>query len=255
VLRVALVLFLALLGVAGAAQPERAELRVGLEISEAPFAYVNDANELAGFHVDVARALCARLRVRCVFGTINVAELVQQLQGHAVDLVPAVTITEPLRREVDFTDPHYRAPSRFIARRGKPLDPAATGLRGRIVGVQRGTAQNRYVTATFPGATVRRYADKTELYLDLALDRLDTALIDVLSGRVQFLGTDLGADFDFVGPALDDPAWFGEGVGIAVRKGDDELRTTLNQALRDIRTDGTFDAIRSQYFAFQLEGT
>ena len=134
-------------------------------------------------------------------------------------------------------------------------DPAATGLRGLVVGVQRGTVQDRYVTSTYPAAIVRRYADKTELYLDLALGRLDTALANVVASRVQFLGTDLGAEFEFVGPVLDDKNWFGEGVGIGVRKGDGALLKALNQALREIRSDGTFDAIRSQYFSFELDGT
>ena len=69
-----------------------------------------------------------------------------------------------------------------------------------------------------------------------------------------FLTTPLGANFDFVGPVLDDPAWFGEGVGIAIRKGDTQLLAALDEALQGLRADGTFEAIRAGYFTFQIEG-
>lgn len=254
-LRLALLCLLGLTATAGAAPLDRDELRVGLAAEDPPFAYVGDTGEVAGFTADLARALCARLRVRCGLGAVDAQEIVAQVQGRAVDLVPGLTITEARRREVDFTDAYYHAASRFIVRRGKPLDPSTSGLRGMTVGVERSSVQDRYVSATFPAATVRRYGDRSELYMDLALDRLDTVLTDVVAARVQFLGTNLGAEFDFVGPALDDPQWFGDGVGIAVSKGDDRLRQALNEALRGLRTDGTLDVIASQYFPFQLDGT
>lgn len=254
-LRFALLCLLALTAPAGAASLDRDELRVGLSTEDPPFAYVSDTGEVAGFAADIARAVCARLRVRCVLGAVDAQEIVSQVQGRAIDFVPGLTITEARRREVDFTDAYYRAASRFIARRGKPLDPSTTGLRGMIVGVERASVQDRYVSANFPVATVRRYGDRSELYLDLALNRLDAVLTDIVAARVQFLGTDLGAEFDFVGPALDDPQWFGDGVGIAVGRGDDRLRQALNEALRGLRGDGTLDVIASQYFPFQLDGT
>ena len=98
-----------------------------------------------------------------------------------------------------------------------------------------------------------RYPNRSELFIDLTLGRLDAVLTDVIAGRVEFLETELGADYDFAGPALDDPAWFGRGTGIAVRKGDEELRGALDGALREVRADGTLDAIRSRYFGFSIE--
>lgn len=253
--RLALFCLLVLAGPVAAASLDREELRVGLGADDPPFAFVSDTGEAAGFEVDLVRALCARLQVRCTFSPTYAPDVLPQLQGHGVDLVPGLTITEARSREMGFTEPYYRAPSRFIVRRGKALDPSAAGLRGTVVGVERGSVQDRYVSATYPAATMRRYDDRTELYLDLALDRLDTVLTDAVAARVQFLSTDLGADFDFVGPQLDDPEWFGKGVGIAVSKGDDRLRTALNGALQAIRGDGTLDAIASLYFPFPLDGT
>lgn len=257
-MRCVLGLALLLLASAGAAQAAplaRQELRVAVEPNEAPFSAIRDDGTWQGFNVDVASALCRRLRTSCTFVPGTVAEVVQQLQSRAVDMAPGLAITAARQRTLDFTAAYYVAPSRFIAPRARPIDVSPTGLAGKIVGVQRGSAQDGFAAATYPGIVLRRYGDKAELYLDLALGRLDAGLVSVIAGRAQFLDTPLGAEFDLMGPVLDDPAWFGEGVGIAVRKGDAQLLAALNQALRDIRTDGTFDVIRRNYFHFPIDGS
>jgi arginine/ornithine transport system substrate-binding protein len=119
--------------------------------------------------------------------------------------------------------------------------------------VQRGTTQDRYASAMFTRSTLRRYPDRAELFLDLALGRLDAVLTNVVAAPVEFLDTELGAGFDLAGPVLDDPAWFGDGIGIAVRKGDEQLRAALNDALRDLRGSGNLDALRSRYFGFDVD--
>lgn len=233
---------------AAAAGLDRRGLRVGLEPDEPPFSSLGDDGRFAGFDADVARAACLELQAACELVPGSAAEFAQLLQGRTVDLVLSIAITEARRRTVDFTEPYYEAPSRFVVPRARPSDVSPKGLEGRTVGVRRDTTQDRYLAATYPGAVVRRYGDPTELYLDLALGRLDAALVDVLAARTQFLDTELGADFDLAGPTLDDPAWFGEGLGVAVRKGDAELRDALNRALRALRADGTLDALRADHF-------
>ena len=45
-----------------------------------------------------------------------------------------------------------------------------------------------------------------------------------------FLQVEGNEDFEFVGPDLADPKWFGEGAGIAIRQDDDELREIYTEA-------------------------
>lgn len=236
-----------------AAALERRELRVGVATDEPPFAYLGDDGQFHGFTADVARVLCRRLQVRCTLVPVDTLDPVAPLQSRAVDLIPAVAMTAERRGMVDFTDRYFRAPARFVMPRGRGLDVSPEALNGKAIGVQRGTTQDRYATATYPGSVLRRYPDRAELFIDLALGRLDAVLTNVISGRTEFLDTELGAEFEFAGPVLDDPAWFGEGIGIAVRKGDEQLRAALNDALRQIRADGNLDAIRSRYVGFPID--
>ena len=64
----------------------------------------------------------------------------------------------------------------------------------------------------------------------------------------------MGKDFEFVGPGFNDPKWFGEGIGIAVRKGDTALVNLFNTAIDKIRADGTYKKINAKYFDFDVYG-
>ena len=69
-----------------------------------------------------------------------------------------------------------------------------------------------------------------------------------------FLKTEQGKGFAFVGPSFTDPAYFGEGAGIAVRKGDKALLDKLNAAILALRANGEYQKIQSKYFSFDIYG-
>jgi arginine/ornithine transport system substrate-binding protein len=150
---------------------------------------------------------------------------------------------------------YYQASNRFMARRGTVSDITPSGLTGKTIGVKRGTIHDRYLSDQFAGtAAIRRYGYSDEIFIDLALGRLDLAFADGITLTEGFLKTDLGAEFDFVGPTLSDPQWFGRGEGIAVRKGNVDLLARLNRALRQILADGIYQGIRAKYFDYDIYG-
>ena len=255
--RVLLLLAVVLLGQAGlpALALERGELRVGVETASPPFSELDEYGGFRGFNVDVARNLCEEMRVRCVLVGTSIGDAVQQLQNRVVDLVVAsMTITAARRELVDFTEPYFHSGNRAIGPRGAPTDLSATAMRGKTIGVRRGTTHDSYATATYGSlATIRRYADRDELFIDLALGRLDMIVGDGLAARAAFLDTELGAGFEFLGPELTAPEFFGEGEAIAVRKGDEELRLALNRALGQARANGTSAVISREYFGYDVQ--
>ena len=90
--------------------------------------------------------------------------------------------------------------------------------------------------------------------MDLVAGRVDLVIADSVVLLGGFLEKEQGKDYMFVGPGFVDKEWFGDGVGIAVRKGDDDLRKKLNQAIEDIRSDGTYQNINGKYFDFDVYG-
>jgi ABC-type amino acid transport substrate-binding protein len=188
--------------------------------------------------------------------SLEFTALIPGLQEGRIDAaVASISITEDRLQLVDFTDKYYQASNRFVARRGALAEITPASLAGKTIGVKRGTVHDRYLSDHYAGtATIRRYGNSDEIFIDLALGRLDLAFADGITLTESFLKTDLGAGFDFVGPSLNDPRWFGRGEGIAVRKGNADLLARLNRALREILADGTYEEIRTRYFNDDIYG-
>jgi arginine/ornithine transport system substrate-binding protein len=101
---------------------------------------------------------------------------------------------------------------------------------------------------------IRRYGTQDEAFLDLVAGRVDLLLADSIAISEGLLDTPRGGGFEFVGPSLTDRTWFGDGAGIALRKGEDDLREKFNEALAAIRANGTYDRIARKYFDFDVYG-
>jgi arginine/ornithine transport system substrate-binding protein len=250
-----LVLLLAI-AVPPIATAENTPLRIGVQIERPPFSFRDAEGELQGFDVEIAWALCATLRAKCELAPLGFTDLIPGLQQQRIDAaVASMSITEERLQRVDFTDKYYQASNRFVARRDALAESTPASLAGKTIGVKRGTVHDRYLTAEYAGtAAIRRYGYSDEIFIDLALGRLDLAFADGITLTESFLKTDLGAEFGFAGPALSDPRWFGHGEGIAIRKGNSDLLARLNQALRQILSDGTYEEIRSKYFDYDIYG-
>jgi polar amino acid transport system substrate-binding protein len=69
---------------------------------------------------------------------------------------------------------------------------------------------------------------------------------------LTFLSKPDGAGFEVVGPQIRDEKYFGTGVGIGLRKGNDALLKRIDAAILDMRKDGTLDRFSKLYFPFAI---
>jgi lysine-arginine-ornithine-binding protein len=231
-------------------------LRIGVQNERPPFSFSDLDGELKGFDVEITRALCAELAARCELVPLDFTALIPSLQQGSIDAaVASISITDERRELVDFSAPYYRATTRYVARTGAFPDASVARLTGKVVGVKRGTTHDRYLSSVHGDVvSIRRYSHSDEIFLDLALDRLDLALGDDISLTESFLDHELGLGFAFVEPPLKDPAWFGYGEGIAVRKGNSALLDNIDAALAAMLADGTYDRVRRRYFDYDIYG-
>nr|WP_316641097.1 ABC transporter substrate-binding protein [uncultured Roseateles sp.] len=243
----------ALAGSALAAEPLK--LRVGVEGAYPPFSSVGPDGKLKGFDIDIAHAICAKMAAQCTQVQQDFDGMIPALQARKFDfIVASLSITPERQKVVDFSDKYYKTPNRLIARAGAPIDGSPASFQGRKIAVQRSTINDRYASKKFAGATIVRYAKQDEIYLDLVAGRVDATLVDAVAGDAGFLKTPAGKGFALTGPAYVDPAYFGLGVGIAMRKGDETLRSQLNAAIKAIRASGEYKRIQDRYFDFDVYG-
>ena len=226
------------------------ELRIAVEGEYPPFNKTDKKGKLSGFDVDIAKALCKALNTSCQFVKQRWDRIIPDLVDGKYDLVvSSMSITAERRQKIDFTNPYYQTPAKFVAKKNVDLPATLDALKGRTIGVQKATTHEQYLVRQLgSSAAIVRFQTLPKAQAELTAGNLDLVFGDALALSEGFLKTDKGKAFAFVGPDM----VFGSGIGVGVRKGQPELVTNLNRALEQIKADGTYGKIASQYFAFTL---
>jgi arginine/ornithine transport system substrate-binding protein len=242
-------------GASFAQAPDWKKIRIGVEGAYPPFSEVGPDGRIRGFDIDVANALCAELKAECTLVQQEFDGMIPGLQARKFDAVIAsMSITEERKRSVAFSVKYYSTPGRLVARRGTAMQATPEGMKGKRIGVQRSTTHDRFATDFFKDSEIVRYTGQDQVFLDLASGRIDASMEDAVAADIGFLRRPAGRDFAFLGPEFRDPKYFGTGAGIAMRKGDAELKAKLDEAIARIRAGGTYQAIAKKYFDFDVYG-
>lgn len=237
-------------------RPDRPDLslitiiRFLTETDYPPFNFAGPDGTPAGFNIDLARLICEELKVACTIQMRRFDTLIKSLEDRSGDAVIAsVAQTPQTRTQVDFTDPYYRSPARFVSRRDVDIeDVRPQSLEGRKVGVVAGTAHEAYLKALFTEATVQPYPNADAARFALKKGEVDLLFGDGISLAFWLNGTDSANCCVFRGGPYLESRYFGEGVGIAVRRGNDLLRQALNWALFQLWEHGRFTDLWLRYF-------
>jgi arginine/ornithine transport system substrate-binding protein len=231
--------------------PEPAVLKVAIDPTYEPFTFKTADGKPTGFDVDVATALCEQIKRKCEFVEQVWDSMIPGLSAKKYDMIiSSMSITEERLKEVDFTDKYYNTPSRIVLKKGVKFTDAAS-IKGKKIGVLKGSTQEKYALGELKaaGVVVNSYEAQDQVYLDIKSGRLDGTVADYLEVSGGFLTKPEGAKFELMGPELRDPKYFGTGVGVALRKGEDKLKGELNEAIKAIRTNGSYKTLNDKYFA------
>jgi lysine-arginine-ornithine-binding protein len=249
------------LGAINAHAKEWKDIRIGYEGAYPPFSSIQPDGTPVGFDIDMIHALCAQMHANCKLVQISWDGLIPALQAEKIDaIVASVAITAERKQKVSFTEKYYNTPRRLVVAKNSPIkDATPAELKGKRVGVQRGTLGDKYANAYWvpEGVQLVRYQTQDEVFLDLRSGRIDAALQDATAAYSAFLTKPEGANYKFVGAPIvgttpEQKTLLGEGYGIPVRKSDDDLRLQLNQAIEAIRANGTYQSIEKKYFDFDI---
>lgn len=238
--------------VGGGPAVAQSALRIATEGAYPPFNYVEN-NEPAGFEIDLARALCAAMKLDCTIQLQDWDAMYGGLKEKKYDaIVSSMEVTEERARRYTFSRPYYRIPAALVARKDvgpertvRPLD-----LVGRSVGVVADSEFAAYLEELPKRPDIRTYGKLDEAGLDLLTGRIDYVLGDKLA-LFRFLDTREGKTCCRY--ANDLPVDRGGGVAIAMRKGDRGLAEMFNAGLDAVVADGTYDRIRAKYLPFDVK--
>ncbi len=230
------------------------KLRVLTEPDYPPFNYYDEEGQLTGFNVDLARAICRELAVDCDIATADWDTLVPSLKNNEADAVVAsVAINAKSLGEADFTQRYYATPARFAVKTGSGIeDISVPALRDKKIAVVQGSAHEAFLRDFFEGAVIKSYPSFAAAGNALKSGEADLLFGDSISLMFWIQGTDSARCCEFKGQGYIEPHYFGEGAGIAVKKGNARLREVLDYALARVKASGRYEELMLRYFPLPL---
>src|SRR5215213_1656244 len=237
------------------------EIRVGSDVSYAPVefydAFAPDVldrpvgepePQVRGIDPDLATELGRQLGVRFTFVNTAFDQLIPALRASQYDLIiSSMTATPERAREISFLE-YFQAGTSILVPRGNPKRISSMAdLCGATVTLQAGTIHEELVAAQQANCGGRPIKDRpldsgTQVVLEVKFGRADAALADFPVAAYNAKVSGQGADFQVVGEQIDPGPY-----GIGVRKDDTELQQVLQEALRAIIEDGSYDRVLTKW--------
>lgn len=217
-----------------------------------PFNYLDPDGRLSGFHVDLARRICAELNIldKCQIQALPWNELDGALTaGDGEAIIAGIAITAENREKYVFSRPYLKFPARFIMPKASAAqEPLVKNLAEKRIGVLAASAHERMLRTLFPATKVVTYTRPEWMYEDLRDARIDGAFGDGMRFAFWLSGADSKGCCRFAGgPYLSD-AYLGQGLAIAVRPDNAILADAFNYALREIQAKGEFAELYLRHF-------
>jgi polar amino acid transport system substrate-binding protein len=230
--------------------PKRVAIRFLTDSDYPPFNYYDEDNVLTGFNVDVARAICLELAAACDIQVRPWPELLPALRrGEADAVIASHAVSGTALKMVDFSDRYYHTPARFAGKRSAGrVDATPEGLEGKRIAVIKGTAHEAYLRTFFRDSAIRVF-ESPELARDALISGVVEFLFDDGIGLAFWLnGTASKACCEFKGGPFGEPKYFGDGVAVAVKRDDQQLKALINAALKKMRENGRYEELVLRYF-------
>jgi len=242
----------------GASAKAFTEIKFGVDATYPPFESMSPSGDFVGFDIDLGKAICADLKVKCVFVSQGFDGIIPALQARKFDAILSSMSKTPAReQQINFSSEMYNEPTSLIAKKGAGLQPTAASLKGKTIGVESGTIQESYANTYWKpyGVNVVSYPGQDQVYADLLSGRLDASLQDSVEADYGFLKTPKGADYALVADISYDPKdVLGSYVAIGIRKDEPKLLAKIDKGIADIIANGTYKKIEAQYFNFDVYG-
>lgn len=216
---------------------EAGKLIVSTNAEFPPYEYY-DANEIVGIDVEIAKAIADKmgLELEVKDGAFD-AIIAEVVSGKADVGIAGMTATDERKQNVDFSDSYATGTQVIIVKEGSEIKSAAD-LEGKSIGVQLGTTGDIMATDV-KDSKVEQYNKGMDAVQALSQGKIDAVIID--NEPAKFYEKEVS------GLKILDEAFAVEEYAIALKKGNTELQTKINETLKELKAEGKIDEIIAKY--------
>ena len=216
-------------------------LHVAFEGTYPPFNFLDDKDEFQGFDVDISNEIARKLGVEAKFIATKWDGLIGGLKADKFDIIIGqMTVTEERKKSVDFTEPYVITGSVLVTREETEGITELEDISGKKVGVGGGTTFEE-VANSVDGADVKLYKAVSDYIQDLTNKRLDVIINDQLLMSYNIKENNLPLKITSGILNKDE-------IGMAVNKGNEDFISKVNEALSEMKEDGTYNEIYKKWF-------
>ena len=225
--------------------PAITKLVIGLDDQFPPMGFRDETNQLVGFDIELAQAVCDRLGIEAVPTPIDWTTKEFELNGGKVDVLwNGLTITEE-RQDAMLMSPAYIANAQVIVVRSDSGIATLSDLAGKTVALQEGSSADEAYAGCPAAGTEKELVKAPEnisLFSDLKIGRIDAVVIDKVFGDYYIAENGEGL-LTILEEQLAD-----EEYGIAFRKDNQQLADLILTTLDQLVQDGTAAQISQKWF-------
>ncbi len=234
--------------------PRRLLLRFVTESDFPPFNFLDEDGQLTGFNVDLARAICLDARAACDIQIKPWDELMLALRRGETDAVIAgQQVTAKALQSADFSAPYMFTPGRFAVRRdAEKREITPEGLEGQRIAVIRGSAHEAFLKAFFRDSRIEVHPSSDSARDALAEGKIAYLFDDGISLSFWLNGTLSRQCCEFRGGPFLEAKFFGDGIAVAVKKGDGQMKSIIDRAIAGLRESGRLEELVGRYFPYRI---
>jgi polar amino acid transport system substrate-binding protein len=218
---------------------QEGQLLVGTDTPFPPFEIGQPPN-ISGYDIEVMDAIAEKLGVQVTYQDTGFDTIFRDVANGQFDTAAAAsTITPERQQKVNFTDPYYEAQQALLVEEGSDIT-SVDQLGGTIVGAQDGTTGETYANDETDASEVRGFPEGPDAVAALTTGQVEAVIID------QPVAVDAVEKQGGVTIAQEIPT--NELYGFAVAKDKTALLDAMNNALQEIKDDGTLAELYQKYF-------
>jgi polar amino acid transport system substrate-binding protein len=219
------------------------KLIVGSDCDYPPFIFMDGAKP-AGFEYDLMLAIGDKLGLEVEYlAPQNFDSLIASVAaGSKMDIgVSSFTINDERKKLVNFCTPYFDSNQAIVSLKSKAYTNASD-LEGMVIAAQSGTTGADWAQENIPGITLKPFNQTSEAIAAVLAGDAEAVVYDE-PVAAEHVAEQYAGELEIIQSV---PT--GEQYGFAVSKDNPVLEAAVNQALLDLKADGTFDLIFLKYF-------
>ena len=220
-------------------------LKVGIDDTYPPMEYKDEAGNLTGFDIEMAKEIGKRMGKEVEFVSTAWSAVFTALNANKFDcIISSLSITEDRKKTIAYTRPYIANSQVIVVRSDNTSINSENDLEGKIVAVQLGTTSEeacKEFTKVTPFKEFKKYEAMTEALSELKIGRVDAVVCDLVIGK-YFVAKDTTSYKTVMTTLPNEP------IGIGFKKSNAKSAEEVDEILGKMMDDGSLKAISEKWF-------